>query len=292
MKKSRFSIKIRVTLWYTFMVTSLALLMLYALVAGVSRAADLYHEDLLTHAMADASEQVRYVGAIPQLDSSAITDFDKVSFALFNAEGGLWRGHWPFFEAPFSDGEIRQAEAADRVWLFQDLLLPFAQGDLWLRGYLALDSMHFLRREALSWFWFLLPCLILFAAIGGYLLTRRAFRRIVQMAKQADEQRLAGISEAEAAGSMSAAEAAEFAKQAVIQEYDLNAQQQRKLICEEGSTNAAFDGEQPLLNLLFWLWQNEDGTFTEKDGQYWVTINLITGVIEDILYDAGLAGNG
>ena len=31
---------------------------------------------------------------------------------------------------------------------------------------------------------------------------------------------------------------------------------------------------------------------TEKDGQYWVTINLQTEVIEDIVYDSGLAGNG
>lgn len=114
----------------------------------------------------------------------------------------------------------------------------------------------------------------------------------LEMVKQAEENRLAEISKAEAAGSMNAAEAADFAKKAIIQEYDLNAKQQRKLICEPDSTYAVFGDGQPMLHLLFWLWQNEDGTFTEKDGQYWVTINLRTGVIEDILYDAALAGNG
>ena len=32
--------------------------------------------------------------------------------------------------------------------------------------------------------------------------------------------------------------------------------------------------------------------FTEWDGVYWVSVNVETGVIEDILYDSLLGGNG
>ena len=32
--------------------------------------------------------------------------------------------------------------------------------------------------------------------------------------------------------------------------------------------------------------------FTEKDGVYWVDVNVETGVIENILYDTQLGGNG
>lgn len=114
----------------------------------------------------------------------------------------------------------------------------------------------------------------------------------LEMAKQADEERLVQIAKAEAAGSMSAREAAELAKKAICLEYGLSAGQQQKLTYEPDSTIAVFEENGPLLNMLFWLWQREDGAFTEQDGAYWVTINLSTGVIDNILYDTGLAGNG
>ena len=114
----------------------------------------------------------------------------------------------------------------------------------------------------------------------------------LEQAKLADEQRLAGIAKAEAMGTTSVQEAVELAKKAIVQEYALNADQQKKLCYEPDSTVALFDDNQPALNLLFWLWQQEDGSFTEKDGAYWVTINLRTGMIDQIIYDTGLAGNG
>ena len=73
----------------------------------------------------------------------------------------------------------------------------------------------------------------------------------------------------------------------------MNEDQAKKLTYEaDATTYVTHQDGQPLAHLMFWLWQTDEGPFTEKDGQYWVTINLKTGVIEDILYDAGLAGNG
>lgn len=38
--------------------------------------------------------------------------------------------------------------------------------------------------------------------------------------------------------------------------------------------------------------QGEDAAFVEKDGVYWVDVNVETGTIENILYDSQLGGNG
>lgn len=114
----------------------------------------------------------------------------------------------------------------------------------------------------------------------------------LDMARLADEKRLAELSQAETMGRISIQTASEMAKEAVCQEYELSAAQQKHLTYEPDSTYAVFDGSQPMVSMLFWLWQREDGPFSEKDGQYWVTINLNSGIIEEILYDAGLAGNG
>ena len=112
-----------------------------------------------------------------------------------------------------------------------------------------------------------------------------------------EQRRLDEIAKAEKEGSMTVSEAAAAAKEAVIQEYGLTGEQADKLQYEPDQVYASFENDEPSVNLLFCLWQNDGDTymadnFTEKDGQYWVTVNLKTGVIEDIVYDAGIAGNG
>ena len=107
-----------------------------------------------------------------------------------------------------------------------------------------------------------------------------------------DQKRLAELAEAESKGTVTVDQAATAAKEAVIQEYSLTEEQAKKLDLDPDSTYAEYQDGQPLVNLLFWIWQRDDEQFTEKDGQYWVTVNLATGIIEDIIYDAGLASNG
>ena len=108
-----------------------------------------------------------------------------------------------------------------------------------------------------------------------------------------NEARLAEIAKAEKEGSITVEDAVKAAKEAIVQEYRLTEAQAKKLLYEaDVTTYVTYQEGQPLVHLMFWLWQEDEGPFTEKDGQYWVTINLQTEVIEDILYDAGLAGNG
>ncbi len=115
--------------------------------------------------------------------------------------------------------------------------------------------------------------------------------------EQEMQKLLAKIEEAEAKGTVTVADAVKTAKEAIIQEYQLTKEQSDKLENQLDMTYISYEGDEPLVDLCFVLWQNEGATFTgdnftEKDGQYWVTINLKTGIIEDVLYDAGLAGNG
>ncbi len=116
--------------------------------------------------------------------------------------------------------------------------------------------------------------------------------RALAQAKADDDERLAKIAKAESEGSMTVEQASATAKAAIIQVYKLTEEQEKKLNYEPDSTYITYQDDQPLANMLFWLWQKDGDTFTEKDGQYWVTVNLKTGVVEDIIYDTGMAGNG
>ena len=109
------------------------------------------------------------------------------------------------------------------------------------------------------------------------------------------EQQLAETIETESLGKITADQIVATAEKAIIQEYSLTKGQSDKLefvLDYTSYPSAANQGDEPLVKLGFFLRQNEEEDFTEKDGYYWVTINMKTGVIEDLLYDAGISGNG
>lgn len=187
MKRSRLTVKARVTLWYTALVCMLTGVLLWALVFSMVNAGRKHHEELLLRAMASTADEVYYFAGRPGIRSYDIEDFDKVIFSLYDTKGNLWYGFEDEDGLPFEDGTVRYATHANgKPWIVQDLLLPFEEGDVWLRGHLAMDAMMFMENQAIHWIAFAAPGLILVAMLGGYLLTRRAFRPVVTMAHQAE----------------------------------------------------------------------------------------------------------
>lgn len=93
------------------------------------------------------------------------------------------------------------------------------------------------------------------------------------------------------AATLSLAEAKENAVLALENEYQLSQEQLDLLMSFEGDETYAMEDNKPLLSLYFFLDQEGEG-WKEKDGIYVVTVNLTDGVIEDILYDSALGGNG
>ena len=99
-----------------------------------------------------------------------------------------------------------------------------------------------------------------------------------------------------------------LAKEAVANAYQLTAEQQEKLedpyevfeddTLAEGWITYYMKGEKALVNIMIQLQQEYAGEddeydpFTEKDGRYFVDIDIETGIIEDIEYSTELGGNG
>ena len=87
------------------------------------------------------------------------------------------------------------------------------------------------------------------------------------------------------------------AKEAVTVRYELTEAQAAMLelfvqpmATEENAWYLMIDGE-PCFEVQYFLDQNP-GTFTEKDGAYAVAVNVKTGVIERMVYESGLGGEG
>gem|GEM_PF-5315622 len=52
-----------------------------------------------------------------------------------------------------------------------------------------------------------------------------------------------------------------------------------------------FANGRSVVDMNLYLSQQEDDSFTEKDGIYVVSVYMDDGVIDDMLYDSGLAAN-
>ena len=99
-----------------------------------------------------------------------------------------------------------------------------------------------------------------------------------------------------------------LAKDAVVSAYHLTPEQSKMLKLVFELEDMADDTDdfmyyhmqdgRPVLTIMISLQQQTSGDprvfppFTEGDGVYWVSVNVETGVIEDILYDSLLGGNG
>ena len=93
---------------------------------------------------------------------------------------------------------------------------------------------------------------------------------------------------------LSASEMEAIAREAIALRYDFTPEQSACLTnLEEGGWYRLFgEDELPCCEFFFSLGYDEDGYQGPGRGAYHATINALDGTVEDILYDADLAGNG
>lgn len=227
----------------------------------------LFHRTVTTHA--DGSATVTY--AAPQADFPA----EQMGDYFVEVSGGQAQAFWS------NDGMDTSGGLGAEAWGKEQLLLL---------SYDYANTMQYLFDQQ-----GIVTPAPMPASMQNHVWTAEDEAAALQALDQAEadnQQRLAEIAAAEKAGKMSVERASELACQAVCQEYKLTEAQRSKLIHEPDSTYITWEDDQPMAHILFWLWQRDDDTYTEKDGQYWGTVNMSSGIIEDILYDTGLAGNG
>lgn len=82
-----------------------------------------------------------------------------------------------------------------------------------------------------------------------------------------------------------------MAKDALVKRYGLTAAQAQALQWHDTWTDFGMVDDVPVLNVWFSL-TLEEGVWSEGDGLYGASVNVETGVIEEMFYDSALAGNG
>ena len=117
---------------------------------------------------------------------------------------------------------------------------------------------------------------------------------IIDYFEQLEKEKTAAL----AARKLPEDEMAELARQAVIEAYSLTAEQAAALekyvqpLADEENAWYWMEDGKPCFEVQYFLTQDQDGAFVEKDGTYGVLVNVETGVIERIVYESGLGGEG
>ena len=182
----RLNVKVRITIWYTLlMVLMAALLMgfLYLVSGSVSTqtAMDQLERTVrgnLTHVSMDET------GALQLQEGFTFSD-NGVYTLVYSQNQSLLAGQVPVgftADEPFQNGLTRPVDSGGTRYYVLDfyLLLSWENG-VWVRGILEAPENPQVLTNFMAIALIVLPAFILLAALGGWLIARRAFRPLDQI---------------------------------------------------------------------------------------------------------------
>lgn len=181
------SIKARVTLWYTFFMILVFGITAVYLVSSSQRMSGRQMRERLVDTVTDAVSQVRF--RYGELDAEEL-DFYKngVSVFLYDTQGRLLapkvtRGIQ--VDSLLEDQTIKTTSSGRERWMIYDVYSEGEDAGFWVRGMISMTEYGQALGNLPILFGSALPLLAVLAALGGFRITRRAFRPVTQMAETA-----------------------------------------------------------------------------------------------------------
>ena len=184
------SIKTRITIWYTSLMFVLIVVVL-SLVGGLSYqlSIDSVEKDVIlqvTQVTEKLSKMQRDVFDL--VDSNE--EFKNVS--IYEANGKYIVGQYIYdvVNIPFEEGVPRRENIDGKEYIVYDTKTPSPpgiRGGFWIRGVESVNSTMLLGRSAIVIMLILIPLILLLTALGGYLITKRAFRPVNNIVKTAND---------------------------------------------------------------------------------------------------------
>ena len=184
------SIKTRITIWYTTLMFVLIFVVL-SLVGGLSYqlSIDSVEKDVIlqvTQVTEKLSKRQRDVFEL--VDSKE--EFKNVS--IYETTGKYIVGQYIYdvVNVPFEEGVPRRENIDGKEYIVYDTKTPTPpgmRGGFWIRGVESVNSTMLLGRSAIVIMLILIPLILLLTALGGYYITKRAFRPVNNIVKTAND---------------------------------------------------------------------------------------------------------
>ena len=178
----RFSITTKITIWYTIflVIITLGFLSVMAYVGNV-RASEIARSKLMDH-VADASEEIESFGENFIIDKDLDFYEDGVYLSIYTENGDLLEGRRPVelpeLPALKDKAVVKMNDEQGQTWYVYDSSFEMGNQAVWVRGIVK----DFAEQSTYSFMLKLViiacPALVVIAALGGYIITRRAFRPV------------------------------------------------------------------------------------------------------------------
>ncbi|MBR1384017.1 MAG: HAMP domain-containing histidine kinase [Ruminococcus sp.] len=185
----RLSIKVRITLWYTFVaaviiISIFSLLMIYTN-RTIRKASERILREATLHAalLLDNDPDLTNISAIED-----IQDMEEVDIVIYDDEGNCLYGHNPYIdsETSLSDRVMQTVKADGKSLMIYDVKCNTDSGDMWIRGIDSYCSAEIAGHSMLKIGMLIIPAALILAALGGYFITRKAFAPMKSMTENVD----------------------------------------------------------------------------------------------------------
>lgn len=179
------SIKLKVTLWYTIFMAVLALLAISLLFKMSNYQISSISQRNLTEVVLDNLEDITYDVEKNAFDFDIDFFEDGVYISVYDTDQTLLFGKVPtnfHNNVDFKSGSVQTVRDSEMGWYVYDILINVRNyGNVWVRGVTSLSSANFAVNTMTQISLIVFPFLVIFIAIGGYFITKRAFYPIKQM---------------------------------------------------------------------------------------------------------------
>ncbi len=184
------SIKTRITIWYTTRMFVLVLVVL-SLVGGLSYqlSIDSVEKDVILQ-VTQVTEKLskRQPGVFEIVENKE--EFKNVSIYEIDGKYLVGQYNYDVVNIPFEEGVPRREDASGKEYIVYDVRTPGPpgmRGGFWIRGVESVNSTMLLGRSAIIIMLILIPLILFLTALGGYYITKRAFRPVNNITKTAND---------------------------------------------------------------------------------------------------------
>ena len=174
------SIKLRITLWLTGLVTVLTVVLVAMALFVTNYAATRTAMEQLETAVKNNIKHIQVTDSTPVIDDEFVYYHNGVSTLVYSKSGSLMAGQIPVnfkTTVPFEKGVIRTVESGDNKFILLDIWLPYDwEKGVWIRGLTDVPDVIYLARYLLMVSVITLPVFTLLAALGSWFIIKGSFR--------------------------------------------------------------------------------------------------------------------
>lgn len=179
--KKDLSIKFKITLWFTLLVSFITIISLIFIFLITRKLTNTKIQDDLKNAVELTSYNSLDEDHDFEVNEKSIDDIENVKILIYDDNSNILYGKGSYFliHKPLLDREMSKIEINDVKYYVYDYKVHIRHNKtIWIRGISSLNSMDISTTFFFKLAIIIFPFLIVIAAIGGYIITKKAFKPV------------------------------------------------------------------------------------------------------------------